>query len=256
MIGTILNAAGILIGGILGLFWKQQMSQATQVALKGLLGVLTVYVGLRAVWLGLGGGLWGGAKQLLILVLALTLGRITGRLLRVQKGMNRLGQYAKQKFSAADPNSPQRMGEGFMTCTVLFCVPPLAILGAVLDGLAGQWQALGIKALIDGLATMAFVRLFGWGSMVSALPVLSFQGTVSLGAKLIEPFLREHALLDSVSMTSGMLVFCVALIILEWPPTSGGVTPTAAPGAPFRRIELGDYLPSLGFAPLLTWLWR
>lgn len=239
MTGTFLNVAGILIGGLIGLCWKQQMSQTTQVALRGLLGVLTVYVGLRVVWLSLGGGLGAGAKQILILVLALTLGRIAGRLLRIQKGMNRLGQYAKQKFAAADPGRPVRMSEGFMTCTVLFCVAPLAILGAVQDGLAGQWQALGIKTLMDGLATLSFVRLFGWGSMVSALPVLSFQGTIFLGARLIEPWLREHALVESINMTGGMLVFCVALIILE-----------------FRKIELGDYLPSLGFAPLLTWIWR
>jgi uncharacterized membrane protein YqgA involved in biofilm formation len=239
MTGTLLNAVGILLGGILGLTLKQPWTPAAQLAMKGLLGVATVYVGLRAVWLSLGGGFWMVGKQLIILVLALTLGRITGRWLRLQKGMNRCGQFARDKFARANPDSPQRFGEGFMTCTVLFCVAPLAILGAVQDGLGGQWQALAVKAVMDGLATMAFVKAFGWGAMVSAIPVVSFQGTVSLTARLAAPFLGAHGVLDSINTAAGMLVFCVALLILD-----------------IRRIEVGDYLPSLAFAPLLTWLWR
>lgn len=239
MTGTILNAAGILIGGFVGLFWKRQFTPSAQFALKGLLGVLTVYVGLRAVWLGLGGGFWSVGKQVLILVLALTLGRIAGRLLCIQKGMNRLGQFARERFTLAGPGKPQSFGEGFTTCTVLFCVAPLAILGAVQDGLAGQWQTLGVKAVLDGLATMAFVRTFGWGVMVSALPVVSFQGTIALAIHLLAPFLQNHGLLDSVNTVSGMLVFSVALIILD-----------------LKKVEVGDYLPSLAFAPLLTWVWR
>ena len=126
-----------------------------------------------------------------------------------------------------------------MTCTVLFCVAPLALVGAVQDGLLGQWQALGIKALMDGLATMAFARTFGWGSILAAVPVVSFQGTITLTARLVAPFLTAHLLVDSVNAVAGMLVFIVSLIILE-----------------LKKVELGDYLPSLAVAPLLTWLWR
>jgi uncharacterized membrane protein YqgA involved in biofilm formation len=238
MIGTILNAAGILLGGILGLTLSKQLSHPRQVAIKGLLGVLTVYVGLKMTVLSLGGGIGTIAKQLFIVLLALMLGRITGRLLHLQDFLNGLGKYAKEKFSSATPGV-NRVGEGFITCTLLFCVGPMALLGAIEDGLEGHWQTLGIKGVMDGLATMGFVATFGWGAILSVVPVVAYQGTITLCAGLLAPLLRDHALLDSVHATGGLLIFCIALIILE-----------------LKRIELADYLPSLIFAPLITWLWR
>ena len=237
--GTILNAAGILLGGVIGLTVTRQLSPARQFALKGILGLLVIYVGLKTTLTSLGGGLWPITKQLLIVVLALTLGRLTGKLLRLQSLSNRLGQYAKQKIAAAGGADAHRFSEGFITCTLLFCVGPMAILGAVQDGLTGQWQTLGIKAVMDGLATMAFVATFGWGAMMAVVPVVVYQGTLTLGTRILEPFLQQHDLVNSLNATGGLLVFCIALVILE-----------------LKKVELADYLPSLAFAPLLTWLWK
>ena len=238
-IGTILNTAGILLGGVLGLTLSKQLSSAQQVGIKGLLGVLLVYYGLKTTWLSLGGG--GGTilKQLAIVLLSLILGSITGRLLHLQKSMNRLGQHAKEKLSRTGSEGRPRLTEGFVTCSLLFCIAPIAALGSILDGLQGFWQTLGLKAVIDGLATMSFVVTFGWSPILSIIPVAAYQGTITLCAALIAPFLIDHGLRDSVSALAGLLVFCVALIILE-----------------LKRIELADYLPSLIFAPLLTWWWR
>lgn len=241
MIGTILNAAGILIGGILGLTLRRQFTAATQVGLKGALGVLVIFVGLKTTWTSLGGGLWPVTKQLIIVILALTLGRLTGRLLRLQKNLNSLGRYASDRFAKAGSEKTQRWSEGFITCTILFCVGPMAILGAVQDGL-GQWQTLGAKAIMDGLATMAFVGTFGWGAILAVVPVVAYQGTISLVAKTLEPFLRDPInapLLNALNATGGLLVFCIALIILE-----------------LKKIELADYLPSLAWAPFIAWLWK
>jgi len=239
MFGTILNAAGILLGGILGLAMSGQMSHRRQLAIKGLLGVFTVYVGLKMTWMSLGGGLGSVARELTIILLALFLGRAVGRLLHIQKGLNRLGQYAKQKLSQIPPDAEGRFSEGFVTCTILFCVGPIAILGSIQDGLEGKWQTLGIKAVMDGLATMAFVSTLGWGAILSVVPVVAYQGTLTLCARLVAPFLQDHALIDSINATGGLLVFCIALIILE-----------------FKKIELADYLPSLIVAPVLTWFWK
>jgi len=241
MTGTILNAAGILLGGVLGLTLSRQLSPRAQVAIKGLLGVMVVFVGLKATVMNLGGGFWPIARQLTIVVLALTLGRVTGRLLQLQKRLNRLGRFANQKFSAAmqSPGPASRTwSDGFMTCTILFCVGPISILGAVQDGVDGYWQTLGVKALIDGLATMAFAAVFGWSVLVSLVPVIAYQGSITLLAKFVAPHLAP-AMLASLNATSGLLVFCIALIILE-----------------LRKIELADYLPSLLFAPLLAWFWK
>jgi uncharacterized membrane protein YqgA involved in biofilm formation len=239
LFGTLLNAAGILLGGILGLALRRQFKPNTQILLKNILGLLVIWVGLSTTWKSLGGGVLGVAKQMTIVVLALILGRLTGRLLHLQKGLNRLGEYAKERFSKASAGAPQKWSEGFITCTVLFCVGPMAILGSIQDGLDGKWQTLGIKAAMDGLATMAFVGSFGWGAILSVVPVVAYQGTLTLAAKLLAPQLQNPALLDSINATGGLLVFCIALIIFE-----------------IKRIELADYLPSLAWAPFLTWVWK
>jgi len=239
MIGTILNAAGILVGGILGLTLTRQLSPAAQAGIKGMLGVLVVFVGLKTTWTSLGPGLGLVAKQMTIVVVAMTLGKLTGQLLRLQKGLNKLGQHAKEKFTRPSSDKARHWSEGFITCTILFCVGPMAILGSIQDGLDGRWQTLGVKALMHGLATMAFATTFGWGAIFSVVPVVAYQGTLTLAAKLVAPYLQHHAMMDSVNATGGLLVFCIALIILD-----------------LRRIELADYLPSLIYAPLLTWLWK
>ena len=108
------------------------------------------------------------------------------------------------------------MGEGFKTCAALFCAAPLGILGAVQDGLSGYYYSLGVKAVMDGLATMGFVSIFGWGVMLAALPVLALQGSVTLAcAQFLKPFLEAHSLVDPLNAAGGLLVFSVALVILE-----------------------------------------
>ena len=105
---------------------------------------------------------------------------------------------------------------GFKTCAALFCAAPLAILGSVQDGLSGYYYPLAVKAVMDGLATMGFVRLFGWGVTLAALPVLAFQGTITLAcSQFLKPGLETRGLLDPVNAVGGLLVFCVALVILE-----------------------------------------
>jgi|SRR5579859_260835 len=237
--GTILNALGILIGGVMGLALSRQFAPSTQLAARGLMGVFTIFIGLRLTWLSFSGSLPQILKQFVIIILALVVGRLAGRLVGLQKLSNRLGQYAGKLFHEARPENPNSLSDGFTVGTLLFCAAPLGIVGAILDGLMGYWQPLAVKMAMDGLATMGFVCAFGWGTMLAALPVFVFQGTLTLGAHYLEPFLRAHGLLDSISGIGGLLVFCVALVLLE-----------------LKKVELADYLPSLVAAPLITWLWR
>lgn len=238
MIGTALNVAGILIGGVVGLVRRKPFSPARESFLKVALGVFTVFYGLRLTWVSLNGSLWQILKQLLIAVLALMLGRLTGRLLHLQKMSNQLGREARERIAATKPADSGRLSDGFKTCAALYCAAPLAMLGALQDGLSGYYYPLAVKAVMDGLGTMGFALLFGWGVLLSALPVLAFQGTITLVcAQYLRPFLEAHGLVDSVNAVGGLLVFCVALLIFE-----------------IKRIEVADYLPALIFAPLLTFL--
>jgi len=239
MTGSILNAAGILMGGALGLILRRQFSASTQLALRGLIGVLTVVIGLHVTWSGFNGNFFQVFKQAVILVLALTVGRFTGRWLRIQRTLNRLGKYAGERIERARQGDANRLNDGFAVCALLFCAGPLGPVGAVEEGLTGYWQPLALKMVMDGLAAMGFASIFGWGAMLSALPVFVLQGTITQAAHALEPFLRAHNLVDSVNAVGGMLIFCVALIVME-----------------LKKVELADYLPSLAMAPLITWLWH
>jgi uncharacterized membrane protein YqgA involved in biofilm formation len=239
VLGTILNAAAIVAGGLAGLTIRKQPSAATQQFLKVVLGAATVFVGLRLTVLSLSGSPGHVLKALGIALLSLSLGSLTGKLLRLQKASNRIGQYTRERMAAATPGNPNRFNDGFAVCALLFCAAPLGIVGAIHNGLLlDYFYPLAIKAAMDGLATMSFVAMFGWGVILSAVPVLVFQGGITLVcAKWLGPFLQAHGLVDSVNATGGLLIFCVALLVFE-----------------VRKVPVTDYLPSLVFAPVLTWL--
>lgn len=241
--GTIINVALIFLGGGIGLTTRP-ISPSSQKALRNLLGVFTIYVGLSMAWGGVNGHFLAVLKQMSIAMLALMFGNLTGHLIGLQKGLNRLGQYARRQMEQLERLDPSQKGsskvaEGFITCTILFCVGPMAILGALQDGLLHNPKTLVLKGCLDGLATMAFVKTFGPGVMLAAIPVLAYQGSITLLSQFLEPIFRDQALLDSVGAVGGLMVCFVALVIFE-----------------FRKIRLADYLPSLIYAPLLTWWWR
>jgi uncharacterized protein len=239
MIGTLVNVGAILAGGLTGLVRPNAISTARQVMLKQLLGALSVYVGLSLVWNGLNGSFSQALRQLLIVLAAMILGKLAGRLMHLQSAMNRLGQYAKKQCDTQSESTPHRPSDGFITCSLLFCLQPLAILGCLQDGLLGNLRVLLLKAVMDGLTSLSLAGTFGWSVLGSAIPVLAYQGTLTLLVFQLEPFLHTHDLLDAITMTCGLMVFSVALVILG-----------------LKKIELTDYLPSLVIAPLLTWWWR
>lgn len=241
MLGTYLNAGAIVLGGIAGLIVKKQPSAATQSFFKIALGLLAVIFGLGLTWLSVNGSFGHILKQLGVVLLSLILGNLAGKLLRLQKASNRIGQLARERMASAKPENPQRFSDGFIVCALLFCAAPLGILGAIHNGLLpGYFYPLAIKAVMDGLATTTFAAMFGSGVVLSAVPVLVFQGTITLvSAKSLEPFLQARGLVDSVNATGGLLIFCVALLIFE-----------------VKKVHVTDYLPSLVFAPLLTWFLR
>ena len=246
MTGAILNAAGILVGSLIGLARTTPLSAQTQAFFKVALGVSTIYYGLRLTWLSIGGTFSLVLKQILIALLAVMLGKLLGGWLHFQKASNRAGQYARRLIEQTQTDGSLRFSNGLNACAILFCASPLGILGAVQDGLPGQpdgvgyFYALAIKGVMDALAMLSFVRLFGAGSMLAALPVFLLQGTITLTCMVyLEPFLRTHALLDSVNAVGGLIVCTVGLVIFE-----------------LKKVELADYLPALAVAPLVTWAWK
>lgn len=244
MTGAILNATGIIVGCILGLARTTPLTAQSQAFFKLALGVFTIYFGLRLSWLSVGGSFGSVLKQIVVACIAFSLGRLIGRLLHLQKASNRAGHYARELIEETQKDGSLRFSNGLNACAILFCASPLGILGAIQDGLPGQpdgrgyFYPLAIKGVMDGLAMLSFVRLFGIGSALAALPVFLLQGSITLACSVyLEPFLRTHALLDSVNAVGGLLVATVGLVIFE-----------------IKKVELADYLPALAVAPLITWL--
>ncbi|NBV21119.1 MAG: DUF554 domain-containing protein [Proteobacteria bacterium] len=239
MTGTLINTAAILVGGGLGLKAARQFSVTTQTRIKLGLAAFTLWAGLGMIWNGIGGSFGGVAKQLGIGMLALVLGNVLGTLLHLQDGLNRLGQYAKERIAGASATDGNRFSEGFVTCTLLFCVGPMAILGAIEDGTNGNYKLLMIKAALDGLAAMGFAATFGPGVLLAAVPVLAYQGTITLAANALATHLHDVALINSIRVAGGLVVLCIGVVILE-----------------LRKVPLANYLPSLVLAPVFTHWWK
>jgi uncharacterized membrane protein YqgA involved in biofilm formation len=240
MTGAWINAVGIVAGGALGMAARKPIPAPYPLALKIVLGVFTVWYGLKLTWVSLNGSFRQLLGELGIVMLAMVLGKLTGKLLRLQKLSNSIGRRATATLAA--PSSPTRFNDGFLIATGLFCAGPLALLASVQEGLTGFSPVFVVKAGIDGLATYAFCERFGWGTMLSAIPVLALENALIRGGQLLDSVLRARAepMLDAINATDGLLIFCVAMIILG-----------------LKKIEVADYFPSLALAPLLTWwLWR
>jgi uncharacterized membrane protein YqgA involved in biofilm formation len=236
--GAFLNAIGILIGSLFGLAFRAPLSARWQDFLRRALGAATVFFGLQLVWLNFSGNFLSCAKQIFIALLAVTLGNLIGRLLALQKISNRLGRFAGNLISSAQSASQRTAAGGFNACTILFCAAPLGILGAVTDGLSGNFSLLAVKAVMDALSMMGFVKMSGWPSALSAFPVYFFLGAVTIACRFCaKPFLDSHGLVFSANITAGLIVCAVALVIFE-----------------IRKVELANFLPGLVIAPLLAWL--
>jgi uncharacterized membrane protein YqgA involved in biofilm formation len=237
--GTLINTAAILLGGFIGLKVARQFSVQTQTRIKLALAAFTLYAAGRMIWDGIGGGFGTVLKQLGIAMLSLVLGNAIGMALRLQNGLNKLGQYAKERIAKASPADDNHFSDGFVTCSLLFCVGPMAILGSLEDGASGNLDILAVKSAMDGLAAMGFAATFGPGVLLAALPVLAYQGTLTLLAHALADHLRDPVLLGSIRVTGGLVVMCIVVVILE-----------------LRKVPLANYLPSLIVAPLLTHWWR
>ncbi len=227
-----------MLGSLLGLARRPPLSAHAQNFFKTALGAATAFSGLRLIWFSVHGTFSAGAKQIFLAVFAVVLGSLIGKILRLQKFSNRLGRYANSLILSASSRPSTKADDGFNACAILFCAAPLGWLGAVTDGLAGDFYLLAVKAVMDALAMMSFVKIFRWPAALSAFPTFVFLGALTTACRLCAaPFLDSHGLIHSVNTAAGLIACVIALVIFE-----------------LRKVELANYLPGLAVAPLLAWL--
>ena len=226
MTGTVINVAAILAGTLIGVLAGGRLPEGLQRRVLAGLGLVTLVIGVD---LALA---WRETNALYVLG-AVLLGGLTGEALRIEARLAQLGDMIQRRVSSAGESS-SRVSEAFFDASLLFCVGPLAVVGAIQDGLTGNYEALATKALLDGFASIALAATLGWGVALAAVSVLIYQGTLSLGATLFEDVLKGEAL-DALTSAGGVLIIGISLKLLE-----------------VTDVKVGNFLPALLFAPALV----
>jgi uncharacterized membrane protein YqgA involved in biofilm formation len=248
--GTVLNVVTVLVGSGLGVLLGHRLRQGTRDVVTDALGLVTLLVAATSAIAVLDPvliGAVGASAPVLIVLGALLLGGILGSVLRIEERLEGLGDALRRRLPlgngvgdggevAEGGAARRRFLEGFVSASLVFCVGPLTILGSLEDGLGRGIDLLALKATLDGFASIAFAASFGWGVAASVVVVAGVQGSLTLVGVLLGDFLPEPHLL-ALTATGGLLLVGVALRLLR-----------------VRAVPVGDLLPALVVAPLLTQL--
>jgi uncharacterized protein len=225
--GTIVNVAAILGGTLLGLRVGKRLPVGLQERVLRGLGLVTLVIGVD---LALA---WRDTNALFVLG-GVLLGGLAGEALDIEGRLAGLGDRLQAWTARHDEHST--VSEAFFTASLLFCVGPLAVVGAIQDGLTGDHQALFTKATLDGFASIALTASLGWGVALAAVTVLIYQGALSLGAGLFDTILTPHSdALLSMTSAGGILIIGIALKLLD-----------------VQDVKVGNFLPALLFAPAIA----
>jgi uncharacterized protein len=243
-IGTLVNVVTVLVGTVIGVSVGHRLAQRTRDVVTDGLGLVTLLIAtLSAV--SIADPTWaaavGDSAPMLIVLASLVVGGITGSLLRIEDRLEGFGGWLRQRLhtrSAGREESAdrQRFIEGFVSSSLVFCVGPLTILGAINDGIGNGPDQLFLKAALDGFAAIAFAASLGWGVAASAIALLVVQGSLTLLGFVLGDALPD-AHLAALTTTGGLMLVGVALRLLR-----------------IKQLPVGDLLPALLLAPLLTQL--
>jgi uncharacterized protein len=231
--GTLLNVATVLAGTLIGVLVGSRIPARMQASLTIGLGLFTLLIGL-SMGLSIFSDPAARPGDDLAVLGALLLGVVVGELLRLHDGLEALGTWFQRLLSRGEGGRPNRIAEGFVTASLVFCVGPLTVLGSLANGLTGDVRLLALKSLLDGVASIAFAAALGPGVALSALTVLVIQGGIAGGAFLLRDVMDEATIL-AVTATGGVILVGVALRLLELKP-----------------VRVASFLPALVLAPLFS----
>lgn len=207
MTGTIANAAAIVAGGLVGVRLKKGMRPGLDTAIEKTLGVSIVILGLNGVISAMftvnsDGSLASSGE--LLLILSLVLGTLAGELLDIDGRLGRFGERVEKRIGTAG------FGAAFITGSLIYCVGAMAIVGSLNDGLLGDPSVLYVKSLLDGISAVVLGATMGVGVCFSALPILVYQGAITLLSGVLAPYL-QGALLSQLCMVGYAMVACIGL---------------------------------------------
>ena len=243
-IGTVVNMSTVLLGTAIGVLVGHRLSQRTRDVVTDGLGLVTLLIAGTAA-MSIADPAWsravGDSAPMLIVLASLVVGGIIGSALGIETRLEGFGGWLqgvlqRRSKSASAGADRQRFIEAFVTSSLVFCVGPLTVLGSINDGLGNGADQLYLKSALDGFAAIAFAASLGWGVAASVVALLVVQGSLTaLGAVLGD--VMPAAQVAALTATGGLMLVGVALRLLR-----------------IRQVPVGDLLPGLVLAPLLTTL--
>ena len=239
-LGTIINVVAIVLGTALGVLAGHRLPQRTRDVVTDALGLVVMIIGaLNIVSINTPAlrHRVGASWTLLVVLGALVIGGIIGSLLRIEERVATFGGRLQTTLTRGhNSESRERFIEGFVAGSLLFCIGPLAILGALSDGLGHGITQLVLKSALDLFAAMAFSASLGWGVALAALPVGVFQGAITVVGVVAGSFLPA-SMIAAITATGGVLLLGIGIRLLKLKP-----------------LPVADLLPSLVMAPLIVWM--
>lgn len=225
MRGTLLNTATVAVGATLGLLIGSGLPPAYQQNAMAGIGLVVVAIGVK---------LFLQSKNVVYVAGAIAIGAILGTLLGIDNGLHQLTEWVRQQVGGGP-----HFNEGLITCSILFCVGPLTLLGCIQDGLDGNIELLSVKSIMDGVGALFFAtslgRDGGFGVLLSALVVLIYQGLLTLLARPLRPLAKDEELLAEATGVGGVLLMAIGLGLLN-----------------IKVLPVANYIPALILGPLFV----
>ena len=233
--GTLINTGAIIVGGLTGHFIGKLFQEEQQDALNKACGISVLFIAIAGAMQGMlkvdQGALVSGQSMLVVLCLAI--GTVIGELIGIEKGFERFGEWLKQKTGNS---GDKEFVNAFVTASLTVCIGAMAIVGAIQDGIMGDYTTLAVKSVLDFIIIAVMTSSLGKGSAFSAIPVFFFEGAITLLARVISPIMTETAI-AYLSLIGSVLIFCVG-VNLVWG----------------KKVRVANMLPAVLLAVLAAYL--
>jgi uncharacterized protein len=234
MLGTLLNALAIIVASVCGSLLAGRLPERLRQSVVYALGLFTLLLGVQ---------MFLKTQNSLIVLASIFFGVLLGEWLQIEAALQKMGDWLEKRFASQNASDSEagRFSKAFLTGSLVFCIGPVAILGALQEGLTGKFDLLVVKSALDAFGSIAFASALGVGVAFSALPVVIYQGALTLLAQQIHPWMTD-AMINEMTASGGVILVGIAISsFLE-----------------LRKMRMGNFLPALVIAPamvaLLSWL--
>lgn len=230
-LGTVVNVATILVGGLIGIFSGKLLNERLKDTIMQALALVVLFIGISGIIAGVTKDDFS-AHYTMVIIISLVLGTLISSIIDIEKHLENFGTWCEKKAGAYSAN----FAEGFVTASLVFCVGAMAIVGSLEDGLSGNFSTLFAKSAIDGVAALIFASTLGVGVVFSAFAVGVYQGFITALSIFVAPLLTE-GVISQMSITGSLLIMAIGINML-------GI---------HKKIKVGNMLLSV-FIPIIIFL--